>query len=108
MALQEFEMTDEDLATLKDAGKPTPAMWGSGGEPFCGTPQENANRAWERLGAKMDFKSVTVQPVAGKGQKFFRAEASTKEVTRREAEHKIAEEDAREEELNNGQFGVGA
>ena len=74
MAIQEFEMTDEDLAALLDASKPTPAMWGSDGVPFCGTPQENANRAWGRLADKMGFKPMTVQPVAGKGQKFFTAE----------------------------------
>lgn len=74
MAFQEFEMSDDDLKALKDAGKPTPAMWGSGGVPFCGTPQENANAAWSRLGAKMGFKSMTVLPMPSKGQKFFRAE----------------------------------
>ena len=76
MAIQEFEMTDEDLATLLDACRPTPAMWISGGMLMCGTPQENANRAWAQLGEKLKFKTLTVQPVPGKGQKFFTAEPS--------------------------------
>ena len=70
----EFEMTDEDLAALLDASKPTPAMWLSGGIPMYRTPQENANCAWGRLAEKMGFKQTTVQPVPGKGQKFFTAE----------------------------------
>ena len=70
----EFEMTDDDLAVLMDASKPTPAMWLSGGVPMCGTPQENANRAWGRLAEKLGFEQMTVRPVPGKGQKFFTAE----------------------------------
>ena len=72
----EFEMTDVDLVALLDASKPTPAMWLSGGMPMSGTPQENANRAWGQLAEKMGFKQMTVQPVAGKGQKFFTADAA--------------------------------
>ena len=74
MAPQEFEMTDDDLAALMDASKPTMAIWGSGGVPLSPTPQENANSAWRRLGEKMGFEPMTVGPVAGKGQKFFTAE----------------------------------
>ena len=74
MTHQEFEMTDEDLAALLDASKPTPVMFLSGGIPMCATPQENANRAWEHLGDKLGFNSMTVQPVSSKGQKFFTAE----------------------------------
>lgn len=76
MASEEFEMTDDDMAALLDASKPTPAMWLSGGVPMYGTPQENANRAWGRLAKKMGFKQMTVRPVSGKGQKFFTAEPS--------------------------------
>ena len=74
MALQEFEMTDEDLTALMDASKPTMAIWGSDGTPLCGTPQENANRAWGSLAEKMGFKPMTVRPISGKGQKCFTAE----------------------------------
>ena len=74
---KEFEMSDEDLAAVLDACKPTPAMWLGDGTPMCGTPQENANRAWERLGEKMGFASLTVQPAAGKGQKVFTVEPTS-------------------------------
>jgi aromatic ring-opening dioxygenase catalytic subunit (LigB family) len=30
-------------------------MFLSGGTPMFGTPQENANRAWQRLGEKVGF-----------------------------------------------------
>ncbi len=75
MARERFEMTDEDLAALLDASKPTPVMYLSGGKPMYNTPRENANRAWAQLGDKMGFKSMTVQPIEGKGQKCFTAEA---------------------------------
>ena len=75
MARQEFEMTEDDLASLMDACKPTPAMFLSGGEPMGGTPQENANFAWRRLGEKMGFDHMTVQPVRGKGKRVFTANA---------------------------------
>ncbi len=71
---KDFEMSEDDLATLMDASKPTPAMWGSGGVPLCSTPQENANHAWEKLGEKMGFNSMTVSPVSGKSTRFFTAE----------------------------------
>jgi hypothetical protein len=38
-----------------------------------GTPQENANKAWQRLGEKMGFDYMTVQPIPGKGQRHFTA-----------------------------------
>ncbi len=75
-ATREFEMTDEDLAILLDASKPTSAMYLIGGTTMASTPQENANSAWQRLGEKLDFKHMTVRPVPGKGQKFFTAEPS--------------------------------
>ena len=71
---KEFEMIDEDLNELLDACKPTPAMTLNGGDLICGTPQENANRAWQRLGEKMGFKHMTVEPVQSKGPLFFTAE----------------------------------
>ena len=74
MTRQTFELIDEDLVALLDASKPTPAMFLSGGVPMCGTPQENANHAWQRLGDKLGFDTRTVQPIPGKGQKFFTAE----------------------------------
>lgn len=73
--MTEFEMSEEQLTTLLDACKPTPRMYLEGGEPMCGTPQENANRAWAALGEELGFKPMTVNPVAGKGQRFFTAVA---------------------------------
>ena len=71
---KEFEMTEEQLGRLLNASKPTPAMFLSGGIPMAGTPQENANAAWDRLGMKMGFEYLTVRPVPGKGQRFFTAD----------------------------------
>jgi hypothetical protein len=70
---KDYEMTEEDLMELLDAFKPTPAMFLSGGTPMFGTPQENANRAWQRLGEKMGFDYMTVQPISGKDQRHFTA-----------------------------------
>lgn len=73
--MKEFQLSEEDLAELLAACKPTPVMFLSGGTPMYGTPQENANRAWAKLGIKYGFKPMTVQPVPGKGNAFFRAVA---------------------------------
>ena len=80
----EYEMTGDDMETLLDSCKPTPAMFLSGGVPMGGTPQENANRAWKALGRKMGFDSNTVQPIDGKGQRFFSAIPSENEEVRKE------------------------
>ena len=68
-----YEMTQDDLDAILDACKPTPVMFISGGQPMGGSPQENANAAWARLGVKMGFDHMTVQPVSGKGTRFFSA-----------------------------------
>ncbi len=75
MTRQDFEMTPEDLTSLLDASKPTPVMYSTGGQPMFNSPQENANLAWKRLGEKMGFKHMTVQPVSGKAETFFTAES---------------------------------
>jgi hypothetical protein len=46
---REFEMSEEDLAAIIKASQPVPYMTSSGGRPLFGTPEENANRAWEAL-----------------------------------------------------------
>jgi len=69
---KEFELSDEDYAYLIAACQPVPYMIIGGVEPA--SPQENANRAWQVIGSRMGFKSMTVQPVSGKGSKFFTAE----------------------------------
>ena len=63
-------MTPQDLTELLDAMKAVPMIMLQ-----CGAPtsrQENANRAWARLGEKMGFDSMTVQPT-GRGDRFFTA-----------------------------------
>lgn len=74
MSRREFEMTEAQHTALLDACKPTPVMFLSGGEPMHGTPQSNANAAWQALGREMGFVWDTVQPVAGKGERVFSAE----------------------------------
>lgn len=71
---REYEMTQEQLDKLLDACKPVPyfAVGGSYGSPA--SPQENANRAWQALGDEMGFQHMTVEPVRGKGVRFFMAE----------------------------------
>lgn len=69
---REFEMSQEQLDKLLDACKPVRMI-----ALQCGAPssrQENANRAWQALGAEMGFKHMSVQPVPGKGYHFFTAE----------------------------------
>lgn len=65
-----FEMTAEDLAALLESMKPAPAIMLQ-----CGplhSVQESANNAWARLGKKMGFDPMTVQP-NGRGDRFFSA-----------------------------------
>ena len=69
---RECEMTEAQLKALLDACKPVPYMVFGGVPPR--SPQENANSAWAALGRTLGFKPMTVQPVAGKGQRFFTAE----------------------------------
>ena len=71
---REFELTEDELTELLDASKPVPYLIANGTSPS--SPQENANRAWERLGTKHGFQSRTVQPVRDKGDRFFTADAS--------------------------------
>lgn len=71
---KEFEMSEEQLKKLLEACKPTPVMYLPGGQLMGGTPQENANRAWDTLGKEMGFKGRTVKPIPGKDGKYFTAE----------------------------------
>lgn len=67
----EYEMTEQDLQTLMDCSKSGPMIMLQCGSPM--SPQEKANRAWADLGEKMGFQHMTVEPVGGKGDRFFRA-----------------------------------
>lgn len=69
---REYEITQEQLDALIEAAKPVPYMIMGGQQPA--SPQENANRAWEKLGREVGFKHMTVLPVRGKSQRFFTAE----------------------------------
>lgn len=66
-----YEMTKDDHAALLDACKSTPVMLIGG--TTSRTPQENANAAWHRLGEKMGFNYMTVQPDPARGERFFTA-----------------------------------
>jgi hypothetical protein len=85
-----YEMTEADLQEILDACKPVPAMMIGGTTPS--SPAENANRAWERLGKKMGFDYMTVQPIDGKGYHFFTAIPSENETQREERLKREAEE----------------
>jgi hypothetical protein len=93
----EYEMTEDDLKAILDACKPVPAMFLGGGTPMFGTPQENANAAWKRLGDKMGFDHMTVWPIGGKGQRFFTAIPNETEEARSERLAKEAIEDRKKE-----------
>lgn len=97
----DYEMTQTDLETLLAAMKAVPYMVIGGHAPS--SQQENANNAWAALGIKMGFDSTTVQPIAGKGNRFFSAVPSENETQRAERVAREAEEKrfARAVELKN-------
>ena len=66
----EYEMSEGDLEKIMNACRPVPAIIVGGYTPP--SVQENANRAWERLGKKMGFDYMTVRPTE-KGNRFFTA-----------------------------------
>lgn len=78
----EYEMTQTDFDTLMASMRPVPYMIIGGHAPQ--SQQENANNAWKLLGAKMGFDSDTVQPVSGKGQRWFSAIPSEHDDHRKE------------------------
>jgi beta-phosphoglucomutase-like phosphatase (HAD superfamily) len=85
-----YEMTEEDLKELLDACRPTPVM--KIGSYTGSSPQENANRAWRKLGEKYGFDFMTVRPIQGKGQRFFSAVPTETKEQREERERKEKEE----------------
>lgn len=68
-----YAMTPEQLARILDACKPVPYIVVGGLEPR--SAQDNANFAWEELGAIYGFDYKTVKPT-GTGDQFFSAEES--------------------------------
>lgn len=85
-----YEMTDDDLKAIVEACRPVPCMMIGGHIPS--SPQANANRAWSSLGKTMGFDSDTVQPIEGKGVRFFSAVPTETEQQREEREAKEKEE----------------
>ncbi|MFA5408404.1 MAG: hypothetical protein WC343_06505 [Bacilli bacterium] len=77
-----YEMTEAELEELLDACKPVPYMVIGGCVPS--SPQENANRAWQKLGDKHGFDYMTVRPIQGKGTRFFSAVPSETPLQREE------------------------
>ncbi len=69
---KEYKLNEKQLKDLLEAGKPALMIALNAGMPP--SPQENANRAWEKLGKEMGFDSMTAQPIPGKGQEYFTAE----------------------------------
>lgn len=85
-----YEMSEEDEKELLKACQPTPSMMIGNYTPS--TPQENANRAWERLGKKMGFDHMTVSPIEGKSTRFFTAVPNETDYQRNERMEKEKEE----------------
>lgn len=83
----EYEMTEEDLQGLLQPQIPEMLIGGVSTSSF---QQSNANSAWEKLGKKMGFDYMTVQPAQGKGQRFFTAVPSETEEARKERLEKQA------------------
>ena len=85
-----YEMTTDDLSALLAAMKPVPYIVIGGRPPR--SQQDNANEAWAALGEKMGFDSMTVQPIPGKGDRFFSAVPSETDIQRSERLTREAEE----------------
>ena len=86
----EYEMSERDLEKIMDACKPVPLIMLNIGMPR--SQQENANDAWAELGKKLGFDPMTVQPINGKGNRFFTAvpsETETQKQERLKREHEI-------------------
>jgi hypothetical protein len=49
-------------------------MYATGGRPMFGSPQENSNRAWQKLAKELGFIWDTVKPIPGKHMRYFTAE----------------------------------
>ena len=92
-----YEMTEADLEAILDACKPVVAIMVGGYEPS--SQQENANNAWAALGRKMGFDHMTVQPINGKGNRFFSAVPSETAEARKEREAREAK-DAKMREIS--------
>lgn len=84
-----YEMSQAQLDAILDACKPTPVI--KIGSYTGSTPQDNANRAWGRLGEEMGFDAMTVRP-DGDNPRFFTAVPTETEPQRLARESKEREE----------------
>lgn len=84
-----YEMTEADEKALLEACRPVPYIVVGGHEPR--SQQENANAAWAELGKRMGFDHMSVQPIHGKGTRFFSAVPNENEVDRQVRESREAE-----------------
>lgn len=84
-----YEMTAADLEKILDASKPVPMIMLHLGTPR--SQQERANDAWQELGERMGFDSMTVEPAPG-GDRFFTAVPS--ETPEQQAEREAREKEA--------------
>jgi len=94
-----YEMSEADFKELLDACKPVPYVVFGGMAPA--SPQENANAAWRRLGKKMGFDHMTVQPIEGRGGWFFSAVPSETEEQKKE---RLAREEKERREARTKQL----
>ena len=90
----EYEMSEKDLKEILDSCKPVPCISFNGMNNAFSSPQENANRAWKKLGDKMGFDSMTVRP-DNKGQRFFTAIPSETGQQREEREKRETKENTK-------------
>ena len=72
---REYELTEEQLATILDACKPVVCIKVGNYSPR--NPQEKANAVWAAMGKELGFDHMTVGPAPGKGPHFFTAEVMT-------------------------------
>ena len=77
-----YEMSEDELGELLESCKPTSCIMVGAYAPS--SPQERANRAWQRLGEKYGFDHMTVRPIQGKGKRFFSAVPSETPLQREE------------------------
>jgi hypothetical protein len=90
-----YEMTQADLDKIFEAIKPQAYIIVGGSGPR--SQQERANDAWAELGSRMGFDHMTVQPIHGKGDRFFSAVPNENETQRAERmEREAAERKATE------------
>ncbi len=74
---KEYELSEKQEKVLLNACKSVRYMVFGGVPPR--SPQENANNAWCELGREMGFDGMTVEPIIGKGNRFFTAVAVSEE-----------------------------